>query len=263
MKKIIIMGATSGIGLRAAVILAMSGWKVGVAGRKEEVMRRLRKRFPDNVEWERIDILEADAPKKLMRLIKKLGGMDIYFHVAGVGFVDKGLNLAEELATVSTNALGFTRMIATAYDYFRRIRRRGQIAAVTSVAGTKGTGPLAAYSASKRFGQTYLVALEQLARAEHVRVRFTDIRPGWVRTPLLAPDRNYPLTMTMAHAVPLILRAIMERRRVAVIDWRWNILVGLWRLIPNALWIRIPMKLSTHATARQTARHLVQEQTTF
>lgn len=263
MKKIVIMGATSGIGLRAAVILAMAGWKVGVAGRKEDVMRRLRKRFPGNVEWERIDVLDADAPRKLMRLIKKLDGMDIYFHVSGVGFVDRKLDVEEELATVSTNALGFTRMIASVYDYYRKARRRGHIAAITSVAGTKGIGRLAAYSASKRFGQTYLVALEQLARTENVPVSFTDIRPGWVRTPLLAPDRNYPLTMTMNRAVPLILRAIMKRRRVAVIDWRWNMLAGLWRLVPDALWIRNPIKLSSQATPRQTSLHLSQEQTRF
>lgn len=263
MKKIIIMGATSGIGLRAAVTLALAGWKVGVAGRKEEVMRRLRKRFPDSVEWERIDVLEPDAPKKLLRLIKKLGGMDIYFHVSGIGFIDRELKVADEVATVNTNAVGFTRMVSTVYNYYRRSGRPGQIAAITSVAGTRGLGPLAAYSASKRFCQTYLVALEQLARAEKVRVSFTDIRPGWVRTPLLAADRNYPLTMTMHYAVPRILRAIMERRRVAVIDWRWNLITDLWCLIPDALWVRMPVKLSTHASARRTAKHHREEQTRF
>ena len=75
-------------------------------------------------------------------------------------------------------------------------------------------------------------------------LRFTDIRPGWVRTPLLAADETYPMCMTLDYAVPRIVRAIEHRRRVAVIDWRWNLVVGLMRLLPNSLWVRLPITVS-------------------
>lgn len=39
MKKIIIMGATSGIGLKVAERLAQKGHMVGAAGRKHEVLK--------------------------------------------------------------------------------------------------------------------------------------------------------------------------------------------------------------------------------
>ena len=146
---------------------------------------------------------------------------------------------------METNVVGFTRMMVTAYRYFRDTGTSGQIAAITSVAGTNGIGRLASYSSSKKFQQTYMRALNQLATIDGVNVRFTDIRPGWIRTPLLDPMEEYPMTMRLPYAVPKVLKALRSRKRVAVIDWRWNLLVGLWRLIPNALWVKMPVQVST------------------
>ena len=121
MKRIVIMGATSGIGLHVAEALAATGWRVGVAGRKVDRMKSLKEMFPENLEWEAIDVTKSDAPKKLLSLIRKLGGMDIYFHVAGIGFFDPELNMSRELATAETNVVGFTRMIDTAFHFFSNI----------------------------------------------------------------------------------------------------------------------------------------------
>ena len=41
-----------------------------------------------------------------------------------------------------------------------------------------------------------------------------------------------------------ILRAIVRRKSVAVIDWRWQAVVALWRMLPSALWVRMHLKLS-------------------
>ena len=85
-----------------------------------------------------------------------------------------------------------------------------------------------------------------------MHIRFTDIRPGWVRTPLLDNNQNYPMIMQLPYAVKRIIKAVRHNRRVAVIDWRWNLLVGLWRLVPDCIWVRLPIKVSSLATARQT-----------
>lgn len=252
------MGATSGIGLHVAESLAAAGWRVGVAGRRDDVMRHLKEMFPEQVEWRHIDIDRDDAQRELLQLVKQLGGMDIYFHVAGIGYENASLDARRELDTINTNVIGFTRMIDVAYHYFRRVGH-GHIAAITSVAATKGIGEMASYSASKRYQQTYLQALEQLARRDKADIRFTDIRPGWVRTPLLDDDQEYPMTMTLQKAVPLVIRAIKRRSRIAVIDWRWATAVFFWRLIPGALWIRIPVTLSRKATPEQTAENAVEK----
>ena len=177
MKRMIIMGASSGIGLRVAEALASRGFKLGLAARKTEPLKEIKERYPDNVEYEAIDVMKKDAPARLNELITRTGGMDIYFHVAGIGYDNSGLDPEREAVIIDTNSTGFARMVSAAYRYFRDNRVKGQIAAVTSVAGTNGIGEMSAYSASKRMAQTYLVALEQLAHKEKCDIAFTDIMP--------------------------------------------------------------------------------------
>lgn len=245
MKKVVIMGASSGIGLAVAEEFASRGIKVGLAARHTEVLKSLKNKYPEMVEYERIDITHEKAPELLGKLVEKLGGMDIYFHVSGIGYENLSLDPEREVEIIETNAGGFARMISTAYRYFRDNHKKGRIAAVTSVAGTNGIGHLSAYSASKKFAQTYLVALEQLANSEKADIKFTDIRPGWVRTPLLYDDVKYPMEMSLEYATRKIIKAIVKAPRVAVIDWRWDIIVGLWRLVPNLLWTKIDFNISS------------------
>lgn len=244
MKKIVIMGATSGIGLRIAEKMAEKGWLVGACGRKKESLEALKEKYPENVETAVIDITKEKAPETLMELIEKMDGMDVYFHCSGIGYNNITLDPKKELNTLKTNVLGFGRMLIAAYSYFRDTKRKGKIAAITSVAGTNGIGTAASYSSSKRFQQTYLRALNQLATIDRLDLKFVDIRPGWVRTPLLKADEKYPMEMTLEYVTPRILKALMGKRRVHVIDWRWSILVALWRLIPNSLWVKLPLSIS-------------------
>lgn len=233
------MGASSGIGLALAEAFASRGVSVGVAARRVEGLKELQKKYPERVVCEGIDVTHRNAPQLLDSLIKKLGGMDIYIHVAGIGYSNPELEPDREMEIVGTDALGFARMVSNAYNWFRSNGRRGRIAAVTSIAGTRGIGEMAAYSASKCFCSCYIDALDQLSRIQNVDISFTDIRPGWIRTPLVNPDRHYPFEMNLEIAVPEIIRAIVRRRRVAVIGIPWKVIVPLWRMLPRALWVRI------------------------
>ncbi|MCM1111085.1 MAG: SDR family NAD(P)-dependent oxidoreductase [Clostridium sp.] len=244
MKKIIIVGASSGIGLALAETLASRGVRVGLAARHTRVLSALKQKYDGLVEYLAIDVTHRTAPERLRELIDKVGGMDIYFHIAGIGYENLTLDPDRETAIVETNATGFARMIDAAYRYFAANEIRGHITAVTSVAGTKGIGRLSAYSASKAFGQAYIVALRQLAQMERTGITLTDIRPGWTRTPLLRDDAVYPMTMDVDRVVLEILRATVRRRTVATVDWRWDILSRLWRLLPDALWVRLPVEIS-------------------
>ena len=85
MKRIVIVGATSGIGLEVAKLCIQAGWQIGAAGRREEALEKLRTQAPDLIVTESLDITRDDAPEHLSRLIDKLGGMDIYLHCSGIG----------------------------------------------------------------------------------------------------------------------------------------------------------------------------------
>ena len=233
------MGATSGMGQEVARILAGKGWKIGVAGRREEKLKELQQLFPQNIEYQVIDIEKENAPELLLSLVEKIGGMDLYFHGSGVGWHNEELDLSTELKTVSTNALGFTRMVDSAWHYFRQ-KGEGHIAVISSIAGVKGLGPAPSYSATKSFDNTYIQALAQLSRSSGLKIRFTDIRPGFVDTPLLDTSKHhYPMLMDQKKVARKIVRAVERKKRVAVIDWRYSILVFFWRLIPNCIWERI------------------------
>ena len=145
-----------------------------------------------------------------------------------------------ELRTVETNALGFTRMIGEAYRYFAQ-RGTGHIAAITSIAGTKGLGPAPSYSATKAMQNVYLQALEQQAHARCLDIHFTDIRPGFVDTALLSGDYHYPMMLKPEDVARDIVSAINARRHVRVIDWRYRLLTALWRCLPRFVWRRIKL----------------------
>lgn len=240
MKRIIIIGATSGIGLEVARCYLKAGWQVGVAGRREEELEKLRQSAPAQVYTQRIDVTCEDAPSLLERLIAKTGGMDVFLLSSGIGRQNLSLCPDIELQTAATNVSGFIRMLDAAYHYFEQ-QGSGHIAAISSIAGTQGLGSAPAYSATKRFQNTYLDALDQLARMNKLPITFTDIRPGFVATPLLK-DKNYPLLMQAPQVAAHIVRAISRRKRVAVIDWRYRVLVFFWQLIPRWLWVRLPVR---------------------
>jgi len=227
-KKAIIMGASSGIGQEVARLLTEQGWKVGVAARR---MERL-KEFETAAQ---IDVTNEDAPERLLQLIDQLGGMDLYFHASGIGKQNRLLNEDIELATMETNAVGFTRMVGTAYRYMAS-HGGGHIAVISSIAGTKGLGPAPAYSATKALQNTYIQALEQLANGQKLNIRFTDIRPGFVDTDLLSGDDHYPLMLKKDDVARDIVRSIEKQRHVRVIDLRWRIITCFWRLIPRCIW---------------------------
>ena len=245
-KKAIVMGATSGIGMEVAKLLAAKGWQVGIAGRRIE---RLQALIPDNkatpqgeiICYQQIDVTSAEAPSQLLELIDKLGGMDLYFHSSGIGWQNNSLDIEKELKTVETNGLGFTRMVDTAFNWFathHQNNSKARIACITSIAGTKGLGAAPAYSATKRFQNHYLECLSQQARMRHLPISITDIRPGFVKTDLIAGS-TYPLQLQPEDVAKHIVRAIEKGKEVKVIDWRYAILVFFWRLIPRGLWTRL------------------------
>ena len=239
MKRAIVIGASSGIGCEVARLLISEGWTVGVAARREAMLQDL-----GATAIACIDVTAEDATQRLRRLIEDLGGMDLFFYASGIGHQNRQLREDIEISTMQTNGLGFTRMIGEAYRYFAERQEQdgtkewGHIAAITSIAGTKGLGPAPAYSATKSMQNVYLQALEQQAHQRGLRIRFTDIRPGFVDTALLAGDFHYPMMLQPKNVAREIVSAINSHDHIRVIDWRYRLLTVFWRRIPRCLWRR-------------------------
>ena len=238
-KRIIIIGATSGIGYEITRLYCKQGWQVGIAGRRTELLAKIRSEAPGQVETVQLDVTSPDAPEKLTELIRKVGGMDIFLLSSGVGSQNRMLNPEIELATVQTNTAGFTRMVVAAYNYFKE-QGGGQLVVISSIAGTKGLGAAPSYSATKRYQNTYIEALDQLAQMEKLPIVFTDIRPGFVKTDLLKSGK-YPMLMKPEYVARKIVKAIGRKKRRVVIDWKYAVLVFFWKLIPDFIWRRLPI----------------------
>ncbi len=246
-KKAIVMGATSGIGMEVAKLLAAKGWQVGIAGRRIERLQALISQGGITC-YQQIDVTSPDAPAQLLELIDKLGGMDLYFHSSGIGWQNNTLDIEKELKTVETNGLGFTRMVDTAFNWFATHFHPEQLlpkskfisalpASLPSPEPKVSVQPLPTLPPSD--SRTIISeCLSQQARMRHLPIAITDIRPGFVKTDLIAGS-SYPLQLKPEDVAKHIVNAIENGKEVKVIDWRYDILVFLWRLIPRWLWTRL------------------------
>lgn len=239
-KSAIVMGATSGIGYEVAKLLAQRGWKVGIAGRREEILSGMVSEINGIVAYEVIDVTTEQATGGLHRLIRKLGKMDLYFHSSGIGYQNTALDAEKELKTIETNCLGMARLVGDVFRYFEaNAEIDGQIAVISSIARTKGLGAAPAYSASKRFTSHYLESLCQLTSIKGIsNIHISDIRPGFVKTPLIEGS-DFPMQLDARKVADTIINALERRRSVITINKFYRVLVCFWQMIPRWIWTKM------------------------
>ena len=241
------MGATSGIGYEVAKLLAQRGWRVGVAGRRETVLSQMVAETEGIIAYEVIDVTSPQAVHGLHRLIDKLGGMDMYFHCSGIGYQNTDLDADKELRTIHTNCLGMARLVGEAFRYFEsHPETNGVIAAISSIARTKGLGAAPAYSASKRFTSHYLESLCQLCSIKGLQnIHITDIRPGFVKTPLIEGS-NFPMQMDVRNVAADIVDGLQRQKSVITINWTYRLLVFFWQMVPRWAWVKMRIACRNH-----------------
>ena len=243
MGKAIIIGATSGIGRAVAIRLLEKGWTVGISGRRSDALEDIASRYERAVP-QQMDITTPDAVSTLDSLLELVGPPDLFLHVSGVGYQNPALDEGRELLMVRTNCEGMVRIVTHFINYVKSSgeysnERKAQIGVVTSVAGTAGLGVAPAYSATKKMQSTYLSALSQLVRMERLPVCLSDIRPGFVATDFLNPEKKYPMMITVDDAATHILKGLGRKKRVIIFDWKYKCLTFIWKLIPRPIWERM------------------------
>ena len=148
MRRAVVIGATSGIGREIALLLLKEGWRIGIAGRREERLRELQAQCPERVCVRTVDIRKPGAEGEARALVEELGGMDLFVHCSGVGHQNYELGVETELDTVETNAAGFVRMTGFAFHYFLE-RGGGHVAVISSIAPHARNIPIATSIATK------------------------------------------------------------------------------------------------------------------
>lgn len=180
MKKILITGATKGIGYRTAKLLSTSGYKVICLGRNQEELDRMKRENPDFIEVFICDVTDASRLKQIHDELKENSMLpDVIVNNAGMGYFEKieEGSLEHWHRMVEVNVKGVMNVIHTFLPQL--IEVRGQIINVGSVASHQVFPNSVMYASTKHAVKAICDGIRlELAG----RVRVTMISPGAVNT---------------------------------------------------------------------------------
>ncbi|MGZ5391888.1 MAG: SDR family oxidoreductase [Mycobacterium sp.] len=241
-RKILITGASTGLGKGMARAFAAKGRDLALCARRidrlDELKAELLERHPGiSVAVAALDVNDHEqVPKVFTELSDELGGIDRVIVNAGIG---KGAPLGSgklwaNKATIETNLVAALVQIETALEMFKA-SGGGHLVLVSSVLGNKGVpGVKAAYAASK----AGVSSLGESLRAEYLSgpIKVTTLEPGYIESEMTAKSGSTFLMVDNATGVKAMVDA-MEREagRAAVPWWPWGPLVQLMRVLPPRL----------------------------
>ena len=140
MKKIIIVGATSGIGRGLAEQYAREDCLIGITGRRENLLKEICAQDKDKLFYQVCDITHTETTlSSLETLVQEMGGMDMLIICAGTGELNPQLSYQLEEPTLLTNVVGFTNIAGWGFRYFEQ-QKGGHLINISSVGGTRGNG---------------------------------------------------------------------------------------------------------------------------
>ena len=235
MKKAIIIGATSGIGKELAKLLADNNFKVGLTGRRTELLNELKNENPNSYFIKSFDVTDTKITvEKLVELTTELGGLDLLIVSSGTGDINEKLDFEIESRTISTNVIGFTCIAAWAFNYFEN-QKFGHLVAISSIGGLRGSRQAPAYNATKAYQINYLEGLRQKATKLKEPIFVTDIRPGLVDTEM-AKGEGLFWVMPVEKTVRQIYKAIICKKKVAYVTKRWRLIATILKRMPSPIY---------------------------
>lgn len=241
-QKILITGASSGLGAGMARAFAAKGRDLALCARRterlEELKAELSQQYPSiKIAVAQLDVNDHDqVPKVFAELSDELGGIDRVIVNAGIG---KGARLGSgklwaNKATLETNLIAALVQIEAALEMFHK-SGSGHLVLISSVLGNKGVpGVKAAYAASK----AGLSSLGESLRAEYAKgpIKVSVIEPGYIESEMTAKSGTTMLMVNNETGVQKLVAAIeSEPGRAAVPWWPWAPLVQLMRVLPPPL----------------------------
>jgi short-subunit dehydrogenase len=241
-QRILITGASSGLGAEMARQFAAKGRDLALCARRldrlEELGTELTAKHGVRVVVRALDVNDSDAVFAVFtELCEELGGLDRVIVNAGLG---KGARLGTgkfyaNRETAMTNFVAALAQCEAALQHFRAVNA-GHLVVVSSVSAFRGLpGNLTTYSASK----AAVAALADGLRMElhDSPIAVTTLFPGYIRSEMSsAAEQRTPLMSSTAHGVRAMVAAIeREVGRSAVPPWPWKPLGLVMRYAPAQL----------------------------
>src|ERR1035437_7399259 len=163
MKKSIIVGAISGIGRELAKILVEHNYKVGITGRRLDLLNELANENPGSFFVKSFDVSNTkNIVQNIEELTIELGGLDLLVISSGTVYPNEKLDFQLEEKTIEVNVMGFTQLADWAFNYFQN-QKSGHLVGISSIGGLRGWRDTPAYNASKAFQICYMEGLRNKA----------------------------------------------------------------------------------------------------
>ncbi|KMO74703.1 SDR family oxidoreductase [Mycolicibacterium obuense] len=238
-QKILITGASSGLGAGMARQFAAKGRDLALCARRldnlDELRAEITTRYPGvKVAVAALDVNDHDqVPKVFAELSEELGGIDCVIVNAGIGkgYPLGGGKMWANRATLETNLVAALVQIETAMEMFKAAGK-GHLVLVSSVLGNVGVpGHKAAYAASK----AGVTSLGESLRAEYPSgpIKITVLEPGYIESEMTAKSNTTMLMVDNETGVKAMVDAIeKEKGRAVVPGWPWWPLVEVMKLLP-------------------------------
>ncbi|MGW9684768.1 SDR family NAD(P)-dependent oxidoreductase [Flagellimonas sp. 2504JD1-5] len=236
-QKAIIVGASSGIGRELALTLAHSGFKVGVTGRREELLDQLANDYPNSFIPKAFDCTKENVIENLETLVENLGGLDLFIFSSGTGDLNESLDDGIEQMTNNLNVLAFSKILGWAFRFFQK-QGFGHLAAISSIGGLRGSGIAPSYNASKAYQINYLEGLRQKAVKSKLKITVTDIRPGFVDTAMAKGDGKFWVAPPKK-AAKQMYSALQRKKDKVYVTKRWRIIALILKILPTWLYKRM------------------------
>ena len=240
-KKILITGASSGIGRALAIELAGMGYALALAARRVEALETVREEIlaqhPSTlVVAHALDVTAFDTvPGVVGACAEALGGLDIVFANAGIdrgGKVGRG-RFADARRTVETNLLGAMATVDAAVSYFLE-QGHGHVVGTSSILAYRGMPRSGPYGAAKAGFAHYLESLRAEVYRKNIHV--TVLYPGYIDTPLNDMVKHRPFLISAEKGATLIAGMIERRVKSSPVPvWPWRLLGPVLRWLPTGV----------------------------
>ncbi len=241
MQRVIITGASSGIGTALARYYAQRGAVLGLIARRKTELEQLAAGLPSPALIYPADVRDAAALQAAADdFIARHGCPDIVIANAGVSIgtltqFSSDTHVFQDV--IDVNVMG---MVKTFQPFLAAMRaaRRGALVGIASVAGYRGLPGAGAYSASKAAAISYLESLRIELAPSGIKV--ITVCPGYIATPM-TEQNPYPMPFLLsAGAAARKIAALIERGQTfAVIPWQMAIVARVLRVLPNWLYDRL------------------------